>query len=130
MFWKTDYSNFTKAAELRLENAELQNKVVQLESDVERTVRELESVRKELAEFKASIDNESRNASVVIDFKNMDVFSIERITKDDVPHTIIGHWVYSDAEGDAGKRSSEWILYCSLNIHEQLVKDFKESKNS
>ena len=60
---------------------------------------------------------------IVIDFDNMDVFSIERNVTDGVGHTILGYWL----EDQYGSKSNhEWFLFCSDETHEKLVSEFKK----
>jgi hypothetical protein len=71
------------------------------------------------------------DATLAIDFLQMQVVSIERVLKEiqvdghkfTILTTIVGHLV-SDKEGKT--QIKEWMLHCSQEHHEQLVADFKD----
>lgn len=74
------------------------------------------------------IEQENRNVKFFIDWSKMDVFSIERQYnyKGNGPTTIIGQWL--DVNGL--KTSKEWLLLCSIERHNELVKEYQEYKKN
>lgn len=68
------------------------------------------------------VKKDVQNAEFVIDWKNMDAFSIERMGDPKDNYTVIGYWVVESGE----KRVHEWKFYCSLDQHNKLAKEFKE----
>ncbi len=116
MFWNRNYSVFSDAAKLRQENASLILKNDALALKVDALQTELENLQKRIRE-------EASTASMLLDFNNIDVFSIERNVKEDVAITIIGHWLL---DKDGVKSSAEWVLYCNAETHEKLVADFNK----
>jgi len=82
-------------------------------------------LQKELDDLKRSISVKSREASVVVDFAEMNVVSIERMddnnTDTDIgPYTIIGYKIGTPEQFTI----EEWTVYCSDENHEKLVQDF------
>lgn len=119
MFWNRDYSDFTEAAKLRQENVNLSvaNDELQIRND---------QLQADLDALKKKIATEAASASMVIDFTNIDVFSIERNVNDNVAYTTIGHW---KTKNDGVKSSAEWVLYCSPETHEKIVEEFKKNSS-
>ena len=117
MFWNRDYSKFTDAAKLRQENVNLSVANTELQTKVDDLQLELDNLKKK-------ISAEAATASMIIDFNNIDVFSVERNVKDGVAITIIGHWLL---DKDGVKNSAEWVLYCSPETHEKIVAEFKKN---
>ena len=72
-------------------------------------------------------------SEAVIDFKNLRVFSVERFHKDGDPCTVLGYFlnepvIASDGSVVANKDVvHQWYLYCSVERHEELVRQYKES---
>lgn len=71
-----------------------------------------------------NIERQTINASVEIDFQNMDVFCVERAIRLNKPRTVIGHWVIVDG----CTKTCEWHLFCNIDTHERLILEFKEHK--
>jgi hypothetical protein len=72
-------------------------------------------------------------ATPAIDFYQMRVVSIERVIKEitvdghifNIQTTIVGHVGYENKpDGIVEKKINEWMLHCSQEHHEKLVKDF------
>ena len=122
VFWnKTDYLDYAKLAKLESENTSLKFEIDRLTALADRLQTENE-------QLKNQITNDARAATMVIDFGNMDVFSVERVVGDSGPMTTIGHWV---VDADGVKSSAEWVLHCTTETHEKLANEFKNSiKNS
>ncbi len=110
MFWSKDVSR------LERKNGELELEVINLKNQIEALNLQIEENQK-----KAKAD--AAVATMVIDFDNMDIFSIERNVSDGVGHTIIGYWLV-DQYG--AKSNQEWFLFCSVETHEKLVSEFKK----
>lgn len=87
-----------------------------LENENARLKRENESLKANLEE----INSDSFNAPVALDFKAMNAFSIERMKDGSLPKTVVGYLVI------AGEKRSvkEWYLYCSDQVHKDLVEKF------
>jgi hypothetical protein len=86
--------------------------------------------------YKERLESEMANASFAVDWKTMNVFSIERMWENGVPKTILGYIleepvVYTEGDDQRVTHKDvvrEWTLYCSAEKHEQLVKEFIEYK--
>lgn len=90
-------------------------------------VREIERLNTIIHKLK---ENEYDNASITVDFKNIDIFSIERqpgIGSNDYPRTIIGYYL---KDKDGAPYVKEWYFYCSLAAHEKLVADYNAFKEN
>jgi hypothetical protein len=100
----------------RLEISNLKVKLEDANANVER-------LKAELLRLKSNEDTSKGTASV--DFRKIKCFSIERNESCDRPCTILGYNLLTDAENIAPR---EWMLYCSVEQHERLVKEFNEQK--
>jgi flagellar biosynthesis GTPase FlhF len=89
--------------ELNRVNDNLQNKIIDLENKLE--------------EF----NQKNRNVSHEVDFKKMQAFSIERDYQNNEWRTIIGYFISAEPTNP-----KEWHLYCSIEVHESLVRKFRE----
>ena len=73
-----------------------------------------------------AIDKSTSECSFAIDFEKLNVFSVERIVRENIPITIIG---YLGVDGNV----KSWYYYCSEEIHNNLAKQFikcvEEKKN-
>ena len=117
MFWsKPDYMDYAKLSKLETENTSLKFEIDRLNSMVEQLQLENKTLNEQ-------ITNDARSATMVIDFSNMDVFSVERVIGDSGPLTTIGHWV---VDADGVKSSAEWVLHCTTETHEKLAGEFKK----
>ena len=79
--------------------------------------------------YKKRLDSEMKNASVAIDWDAMKVFSVERMWENGIPKTILGYMLSEPVvitEGEVTTKDvvREWTLYCSVEKHEELVKEF------
>ena len=116
MFWNRDYSEFADLDELRQENTNLSVANAELQSKVDALQLQIEEMRKQA-------QAEAATASMLIDFTNIDVFSVEHNVRDNMPNTIIGYWV---TDKDGVKSNAEWFLFCSNETHEKIVTAFKK----
>ena len=87
---------------------------------------EMEDLRRENRRLRSLIEDIGAKISsspVVVDFQLMNVFSIERMAKDNTPVTIIGYFINNANEE---KKVKEWYVYCNDQRHQQLVAEFNE----
>ena len=82
-----------------------------LQADLDRVLE------KKGADSKAEV----QAAEFVIDWVNMDAFSIERMGDPKGNYTVIGYYVTQGSD----KIVSEWKFYCSLEQHNKLAKEFR-----
>ena len=111
MFWSDTVSRLErKNAELDLEVINLKNKIETLNQQIEENLKKTQST--------------TSVASMVVDFSNIDVFSIERNTSSDgVACTVIGYWI---EDKDGVKANQEWYLFCNNDTHEKIIAEFKK----
>lgn len=83
-------------------------------------IEDRDSLRRKLLEAQHGAAD-STKASFVIDFDQLNPFSIERNVTDGNPCTIFG---YFDKEG----KVSEWVWYCSMDTHTRVVEEFNGYK--
>lgn len=93
---------------------------------------ELALVQRHYAELKEQytklvdvVNDKMRDSEVGFDFKSTKAFSVERVSRNNQPCTIIGYFTPEDQT-----KPREWYLYCSQKVHDQLVADFKEYKRT
>lgn len=95
-------------------------------AECEKLSAEIEQLTTELNEIKArdTAEKESVFDDVVVDFKQMDAFSIERETDSitGAPHTVIGYLIKN---GDNSVSVEQWYLTISNKKHKELVEQFK-----
>jgi hypothetical protein len=96
----------------------LKNALLDKESKIASLTKQIDSLKNEIKNM-----IETRESSVVdcgfeIDFFALKAFSIERLLKDKKETTNIGYF--------KGENIQEWTFYCSKEIHERLVEDFKK----
>ena len=69
-------------------------------------------------------ESSPREAPMVVDFTNIDAFSVERMmSSSNEPMTVIGYWV-NDQHGNSIAR--EWSLHCNQQTHQEVVDQFLE----
>lgn len=61
---------------------------------------------------------------MIIDFNNIDAFSVERCLRDNVKRTVVGFWL-RDVKNV--KSQHEWHLECNEETHNKIVNAFKDS---
>ena len=79
------------------------------------------------AEFKRQ-EELQRNAPVSVDWNKMNAFSIERIHNHKGSETTTTNIGYFLTTSNGAQLVKEWVFYCSLERHEELVKQFNEQK--
>jgi len=111
---------------LKMKNDEiyaLKRKVDDLTVDLKWARSELESTRKAYAA-------DARSAPVIIDWDNVDVFSVERMhTRNNLecmPYTVIGYWKNVNENGIMVKKTGEWIYQVNDVGHHKIAEEFKE----
>jgi len=110
---------FFDNSELKHELASAKYRIAELERHTEQLNADLARMRKEKSE---EVLADVQSSTFVIDWKNMDVFSIERMGDDGKEaYTVLGYWVTENGN----KVVSEWKFYCSHKQHEALAKEFK-----
>lgn len=96
----------------------LNNKIWELQLDNNQLKAEVINYKSYLKE----IEEAQCSATFLLNFDQMNVFSIERIfKKNDLPRTVIGHRI--------GAEIKEWYLQCSLEVHEDICNQYLEWLN-
>lgn len=116
-----------------VDTSDKDRRIEELEREIDRYSEALARERTNIEEFKQTIVNVARESTFSFDFKAVKVFSIERNIKNQLPCTIIGYLLPEPVVVTEGNTTTkevvrEWYLYCSDTQHEQLVKEFKESR--
>lgn len=110
-------------------DADLDAAVDNIDKKIDELIEERDIARNEaarLTEQVKKIYESLADEDMVIDFKAINVFSVERNSREDIPCTIIGFLI---KEGDT-YRTHEWYLYCTQRVHTNIVKDFEEFKKN
>jgi hypothetical protein len=94
-------------------------RVKQLETEVAQLKADLKRAREE-NNIKVMAD--CHGSEFVIDWANMDAFSIERQGGAKVAHTIIGY--YNTVNGV--RTVDEWKFFCSQEQHNKLAQEFRD----
>lgn len=105
----------------------LNERIEKLEREVEYHKRLAEHATKEVTELQQAINDNARAATPSLDFDKMDAFSIERMRKDGMPYTVIG---YLKSLPEEPPDIGEWVLHCSDEHHERLVREFNQYKSA
>jgi hypothetical protein len=100
----------------------LRNDVAHRDALIKSLEADLDRLRKEKDE-EVRVDVQS--STFVIDWKNMDAFSVERMGEAKEAYTIIGY--YAKTENDV-REVAEWKFYCSQEQHEKLAKEFEAQR--
>ena len=106
---------------------ELNDEVDNLKRRIESRDIQIKHLEEKLAQVQAekvdAIKADVNDSEFVIDWKNMDVFSIERMGDHNAAYTVLGHWI----EENGQKVIHEWKFYCSHEQHQKLAKEFKNA---
>lgn len=110
------------------DTSELQRQVTSLEVDISNRDRLIESLNADLDRLRKEKDEEVRrdvqSSTFVIDWRNMDAFSIERMGDDGkTAYTVIGYYIVNE---HSKREVCEWKFYCSQQQHDKLAKEFSE----
>lgn len=87
--------------------------------ETRKTIKELEEKLK--IQIKPDLNKELDKASFELDFEKMNVFSIERVIREDRLITVVGFW---NNKGEL----VQWYLRCSEAEHERLIGEFRRHK--
>ena len=91
--------------------------------DHEKAVNKLKTIIRDLelavAGYADRTEKQYSTASYAINWHQMQPFSIERMLVNGVQKTVLGYL-------DEGGTIREWTLYCSHDMHEKLVNEFRE----
>lgn len=102
--------------------------VQRLKNDIASRDAMIQSLQADLDRLRVEKDKQIRDdvnsSEFVIDWKNMDAFSIERMGDVKQAYTVIGYWVVENGE----KRVHEWKFYCSVEQHNKLAEEFNKGK--
>lgn len=110
--------------------------VSNLKVQIEDLKKENEKLKYANDAYRKRLETEMANASFSVDWKTMNVFSIERMWENGIPKTILGYIleepvVYTEGDDQRVTHKDvvrEWTLYCSAEKHEDLVKEFNDWK--
>lgn len=100
------------------EKQRLQNDIAERDRMIKSLTADLNRMREDKSD---EIKKDVQTSSFVIDWRNMDAFSIERMGDYKEAYTIIGY--YGLDEHDR-RQVREWKFYCSQEQHEKLAKEF------
>lgn len=109
-----------------------------LKVQIEELKKENEKLKYANEAYKKRLEGEMASASFSVDWEAMKVFSVERMWENGIPKTILGYMLSEPVvttSGEGVERVTEkdvvreWTLYCSLEKHEELVKEFIEWKS-
>lgn len=102
------------------------DKIFRLKNDIASRDAMIKSLRADLDRLTEAKNKEIvkdvQSSTFVLDWENMDAFSIERMGEKKVAYTVIGYYktVGTDRIVD------EWKFYCSHEQHEKLAKEFND----
>ena len=105
--------------------AQLQAQLKIMQDEREQMVAAQMQLIEQMAELAQAAESSPREAPMVVDFTNIDAFSVERMMMDSSkePVTVIGYWV-NDQHGNSIAR--EWSLHCNQQTHQGVVDQFLE----
>lgn len=86
-------------------------------ADLNKRIDALTLYNEQLSKQVEDLGISARNCTVVCDFKSMQAFSLERVTRGSSPATVVG---YIRPDNSVG----EWYLRCNEEQHERLAKEF------
>ena len=101
-------------------NNELKDQIRRLENEVESLKADNDRLRQQKRD---AVAEDVKTSSFIIDWNNMDAFSIERMGDFNEAYTIIGYWSKNENDVDY---VAEWKFYCSQEQHEKLAKEFAD----
>lgn len=109
-------------------NLGLKRRIAELEYQLKTANQTVEAYRKrdESIDNNEAVQLDVQSSTFVIDWANMDAFSIERMGDRNCVYTVIGHWV----ETNGNREIHEWKFYCSKEQHEKLAAEFTNYVNT
>ena len=94
------------------------------EKVVNKLKNEIDNLKIVIAEYADRMEKQYATADYSINWHQMEPFSIERMLVNGVAKTVLGYL-------DQGGNIKEWTLYCSHDMHQKLVEEFRQySKES
>lgn len=116
------------------DNKKRKSAEMDLQNQLDALKKENESLKYSNDAYKSRLETEMNSASFVIDWKTMNVFSVERMWSNGLHKTIIGYLlaepvIYTESDDQRVTHKDvvrEWSLYCSAEMHEKLANEFKE----
>lgn len=109
------------------DTAKLEYKIANLENDLRAKDRHIDSLQADLDRLREEKNEEVRKdvqgSNFVIDWRNMDAFSIERMGDSKEAYTIIGYYVMNEHNK---REVAEWKFYCSQKQHDKLAREFSD----
>lgn len=102
--------------------AQLQAQLKIMRDEREQLVAAQMQLIEQMAELAGASESSPREDPMVVDFTNIDAFSVERMMgSSDEPITVIGYWV-TDQHGTSIAR--EWSFHCNQQTHREIVDQF------
>lgn len=116
---------FDTKHKLRLKIIELEHSIESLKIGLKHSKQREEDANAKLSKIIDTNVERARQASNIIDFGNLDVFSIERLVDSrGVLYTSISTWDDDVKEGVHIKKCKEYAYYVSDDHHEQIIKNY------
>lgn len=103
------------------ENLKLKKQVEELTTELNNTKAVIANLNKKIADV-----------DFVINWKEMNAFSVERMVNDNLPVTVIGYFIEEPVFNQGvdmwvpKKVVCEWYLHCNEDRHNELARQFKE----
>jgi hypothetical protein len=98
-----------------------------IEAEIKLLRSKNEALVQQLDEILAKAKADDYACNFVIEFDNIDVFSLERTSNS----TVIGYWHHStDRDGNEVKSSREWYFHCNTDVHEKIVLNYRNYLNN
>ena len=124
MFWQKNESvQSVHLDKLEQEINRMKKEVDRLSALVEKSNSQTHTTEFTAPKKSSDPSHSVRNASMFMDFDNIDAFSIERNTSELGDVTIVGHWVVDE---NGVKTPGEWQFFCSEETHERLAGEFQK----
>lgn len=111
--------NILKLAQAKTEIETLKDRILRRDDDIIRLENEIKKMSLEKAD---AIKADVNSSSFIIDWDNMDAFSVERMGDNSCAYTVIGYYMTDE---NNVKHIHEWKFYCSHEQHEKLAEEFK-----
>lgn len=121
---------FESKHKLRMKIIDLELKIESLKIDRDWAEKREREAERKLNERRAQETEKARNASIYVDWDNIQLISIERRVNDwGVSLTEVDYWGEVVENGVAVKKHKSMIFYCCDEIHENLVADYERWKD-
>ncbi len=113
--------NLFKNMKLESANRELQDRIDSRDNDIKRLEAQIKKMQLDKVD---AIKTDVNTSEFVIDWNNMDVFSVERMGDHQSAYSVIGYYMYNETEV---KEVREWKFYCSHEQHNKLAEEFRNA---